>query len=323
MATVYAMTTLTPLPPLADDLEFLSIVSEWDTEAPHNQWSASTLVPATFRPADPARVFVVTNNKGGVGKTTTAVELAAAWAAMGLRVRLIDADPQNAAITYWLGVEYPEGLPLAQRYNLRHVFLGADPDPQNANAPVREVTLDEATYPTKFENLYVVPCGADLARVEYERTTGTDNTLRYAIAESKMPFDVTVIDASRTMSLVTLACLIAGDDAIIPVKPGALDAQGVLSISDTIAKIQRRENPKLRVAAILTTMWEKTNLAREVEEQAAEDYPDAIVSPIRKTTSVGEAPATHQPTRLHAPRATAVADYGQVARLLLNPVRVA
>ncbi|MFF5809060.1 ParA family protein [Streptomyces sp. NPDC012746] len=311
------MTTLTTIPPLADDLEFLSIVSEWDTEATYHQWSAKTLVPATFRPAQTPRVFVVTNNKGGVGKTTTAVELAAAWAAMGLRVRLIDADPQNAAITYWLGVEYPAGLPVEQQYNLRHVFLGTPADPQNPNGPTRDVSLDEATYPTKFENLYVVPCTPDLTRVEYERSSGTDNALRYAIAESQEHFDVTVIDASRTMSLVTLACLIAADEAIIPVKPGALDAQGVLSINSTIEKIQRRENPKLRVAAILTTMWEKSDLAREVEEQAAEDYPDAIVSPIRKTTKVGEAPATGQPTRLHAPRATAVADYGQVARLLL------
>ncbi len=323
MATVYAMTVTTRIPTLSDDLEFLSIVSQWDTEASYHQWSAATLVPATFRPAQPARVFVVTNNKGGVGKTTTAVELAAAWAAMGLRVRLIDADPQNAAITYWLGVEYPAGLPVEQRYNLRHVFLGTPVDPQDPNGATRDVSLDEATYPTRFENLYVVPCTPDLTRVEYERTSGTDNALRYAIAESKEPFDVTVIDASRTMSLVTLACLIAADDAIIPVKPGALDAQGVLSINTTIEKIQRRENPKLRVAAILTTMWEKSDLAREVEEQAAEDYPDAIVSPIRKTTKVGEAPATHQPTRLHAPRATAVADYGQVARLLLDPVKTA
>ncbi|MFC9016303.1 ParA family protein [Streptomyces albidoflavus] len=313
------MTTLTPLPPLADDLEFLKIVSQWDMDAPYQQWSGATLVPATFRPAQTPRTFVVTNNKGGVGKTTTAVELAAAWAAMGLRVRLIDADPQNAAISYWLRVIYPDGLPVEQRYNLRHVFLGTEPDPKNPDAPTREVTLDEATYPTAFENLYVVPCGADLARVEYERAGGTDNALRYAITESEMSFDVTVIDASRTMSLVTLACLIAGDEAIIPVKPGALDAQGVLSIGDTIAKIQKRENRSLRVAAVLTTMWERSNLAREVEEDAAAKYPDAIVSPIRKTTQVGEAPATHRPTRVHAPRATAVADYGQVARLLLAP----
>ncbi|MEU2757335.1 ParA family protein [Streptomyces albidoflavus] len=266
-------------------------------------------------------MFVVTNNKGGVGKTTTAVELAAAWAAMGLRVRLIDADPQNAAITYWLGVEYPAGLGVEERFNLRHVFLGAPVDPLRPNGPTREVSLDEATYPTRFKNLSVVPCESDLTRVEYERTGGTDNALKFALAEAREPFDVTVIDASRTMSLVTLSCLIASDEAIIPVKPGALDAQGVLSINSTIEAIQRRENPKLRVAAILTTMWEKSDLAREVEEQAAEDYPNAIVSPIRKTTKVGEAPATGQPTRLHAPRATAVADYGQVARLLLDPVR--
>ncbi|MGO4417277.1 ParA family protein [Streptomyces sp. MCAF7] len=317
------MTTLTPIPPLADDLEFLAIVSQWDTEAPYQQWVPQTLVPATFRPAETPRVFVVTNNKGGVGKTTTAVELAAAWASMGLRVRLIDADPQNAAITYWLGVVYPEGLPINKRYDLRHVFLGEDPDPANPGAPAREVSLDEATYPTKFENLYVVPCTPDLTRVEYERSGGTDDALRYAIAESQMPFDVTVIDASRTMSLVTLACLIAADEAVIPVKPGALDAQGVVGIDKVIAKIQRRQNPKLRVAAILTTMWDKTLLAREVEEQAAEDFPDAIVCPIRNTVKVGEAPATGNPTRIHAPRATAVADYGQLARLLVKPRRAA
>ncbi|SFT24085.1 chromosome partitioning protein [Streptomyces harbinensis] len=229
---------------------------------------------------------------------------------------MIDADPQGAAVTAWIGALYPDGLPTEQRYNLRHVFLGTEPGA--AGGLTREVSLDEATWPTALENLDLVPCGPDLSRVEYERTGGTDDALRYAIAESEQHYDVTVIDASRTMSLVTLACLIAADDAVVPVKPGVLDAMGVASLDEILARIRRRQNPKLRVAAVLATMWSKSNLARDVQEQAAEDYPEAIVSPIRNTTQVGEAPHSGKPTRLYAPRATAVADYDQVARLILG-----
>ncbi|MEU8516387.1 ParA family protein [Kitasatospora sp. NPDC048722] len=312
------MTTATiPIPSLDDvALDFLDVVTEWDVEAPYQSWGPATLVPATFQPATAPRVFVVANNKGGVAKSTTAVELAAAWAAAGFRVRLIDADTQGDSLSDWIEPLYPEDLPYDQRFSLRHVFLGTDEDPVRGIAS-RRVGIDEATWPTRFANLYLVPSYGDLTRVEYERKGTTEHALKRALAESKEHFDVTVIDASRSMSLVVLAALIAADDVIIPVKIGVSDARAVGSLHATLVQVQEYDNPKLRVAAILTTMWTKSNLARQVEEQLAEDYPDAMISPIREMIRVAEAAATGMPARMHAPRCTATADYQQVARLLL------
>ncbi|MET8703612.1 ParA family protein [Kitasatospora sp. NPDC004723] len=310
-----------PLPSLAGlDLDFLDVVTDWNTEATWAEWGPSVRVPATFKPLNRHQTIVVANNKGGVGKTTTVVEMAAAWAAKGLRVRLIDADTQGESLSGWIEPIYPGDLVPEERYNLRHVFLGVDEDPVR-KVKARRVGLDEATWPTKFTNLYIVPSYGDLARVEYERKGGTEKRLKRAIEASEEQFDVTIIDASRSMSLVVISALIAADAVVVSVKVGYSDAKAVGALAETIEQVQEDENPDLRVAAVLTTMWGKSNLARDIEEQVALDYPDALISPVRQTISVSEAAGTFSPVRMHAPRCTATADYEQIARLLLPAPR--
>ncbi|MFE9783648.1 ParA family protein [Streptomyces sp. NPDC005775] len=299
----------TALPPL--DIppgERLEVVPAWDADTPYQAWRPQILVPPTFRRAEPSRVFVVVNQKGGAGKTTTAVELAAAWAAAGLRVRVIDADHQEAALSVWLLPQYPEGSP---RHSLRSVFFD-------------ECTLAEATYPTLFEGVDVVPSGLDLSRVEYERPIGAENAIAAAIAQEaesaggRSPYDVTLIDAAPSLGLVTVAALTAGDEAMVPVKVGGLDMKAMASLDRTIGSVQRKTNPKLKVGAVFLTAWDKSDFARQLATKVSEDYPDAVVVPIRRSVRAAEAPIAEQPVRLYAPKSTAAGDYDQAADVLLQ-----
>jgi chromosome partitioning protein len=299
----------TALPPISGPPgERLEIVSAWDADTPYQSWRPQILVPPTFRPAELTRVFVVVNQKGGAGKTTTTVELAAAWAAAGLRVRVIDADHQEAALSLWLLPQYPKEGP---RHSLRSVFFD-------------ECSLAEATYPTLFENIDVVPSGVDLARVEYERPIGAENALAAALADEaeqaggRSPYDVTLIDAAPSLGLVTVAGLTAGDEALVPLSVGGLDMKAMASLHRTIRSVQKKTNPKLRVGAVFLTAWDKSDLARQLAAKVSEDYPEAAVFPIRRSVRAAEAPIVEQPVRLHAPKSTAAGDYDQAAGVILR-----
>lgn len=299
--------TRTPLPALTGPPgDRLEVVSVWDDATPYQSWRPQILVPATFRPADMARVYVVANQKGGAGKTITTVELAAAWAAAGRRVRVIDADHQEAALSQWLLPQYPAGDP---RHSLRSVFFG-------------ECSLAEATYPTLFEGIDIVPSGVDLVRVEYERPIGAELALARALAAEAeqnggSPYDVTLLDCAPSLSLVTVAAMSAGDDALVPLGVGGLDLKAMAALHRTILKVQEQNNPKLDVSAVFLTAWDKSGFARQLATRVSEDYPNAAIIPIRRSVRAAEAPIAEQPVRLYAPESTAAADYAQGADILL------
>ncbi|MFJ7137990.1 AAA family ATPase [Streptomyces fungicidicus] len=196
------MTVLGPLPETADRLD---VVSKWRIDdlidvvgrekevveaalakLDYNRDLRAQLfvppeltVPATFTGH---RTYVCVNQKGGAGKTTTAVELAAAWVAMGYTVRVIDADPQEASLSgEWLLPRF-DGIAENERHTLNDVLFGRQP-------------LDETTYETSVQGLYIVPSGDDLGTVEYDPRAARDGSLRTAIRKSKAPVDITIIDA--------------------------------------------------------------------------------------------------------------------------------
>lgn len=284
----------------------LEVVSAWDDDTPYQSWRPQILVPATFRPAEPSRVYAVVNQKGGAGKTTTTVELAAAWAAQGLRVRVIDADDQEAALSQWLLPQYPEGSP---RHSLRSVFFG-------------ESTLLEATHPTLFEGIDIIPSSVDLVRVEYERPIGAELALARAFAAEAeqhggAPYDVTLLDCAPSLSLVTVAAMSTADQALVPLGVGGLDVKAMASLHRTIQAVRDQNNPKLEVGAVFLTAWDKSGFARQVATRVSLDYPDAVVVPIRRSVRAAEAPIAEQPVRLYAPESTAAADYAQSAGIIL------
>jgi chromosome partitioning protein len=257
----------------------------------------------------------VVNQKGGAGKTTTTVELAAAWAAAGYRVRVIDADDQEAALSVWLLPQFPppraNGRP---HHTLRSVFYG-------------ECTLAEATYPTLFENIDIVPSNVTLKEVEYNRPYAPELALSRALQEEATQhgrplYDVTLIDAAPSLGLVTLAALTAGDEVLVPLGIGGLDLKAMASLDNTINTVRNQANPKLDVGAVFLTAWDKSGFARQLASKVAEDYPEAVVVPARSSIRAAEAPVAEQPTRLYAPEATTVSDYAQAADILL-PGKVA
>lgn len=286
----------------------LEVVSVWDDDTPYQSWRPQVLVPPTFRPAEPSRVFAVVNQKGGAGKTTTTVELAAAWAARGLRVRVIDADHQEAALSAWLLPQYPAD---GERHSLRSVFFD-------------ECSLLEATYPTRFDGIDIVPSGLDLVRVEYERPIGAEQALAVALAAEAeqnggvSPYDVTLIDSAPSLGLVTVAVLTAGDRALVPLGVGGLDLKGMASLHRTIRAVQQKNNPKLDVGAVFLTAWDKSGFARQLASQVSADYPEAAVIPVRRSVRAAEAPIAEQPVRVYAPESTCAADYAQGADIILT-----
>jgi chromosome partitioning protein len=249
----------------------------------------------------PPRCYVITNQKGGQGKTTTAVGLGAEWAAAGERVRVMDCDPQLASLTYWLLPQWDDVGP-DRRFDMHHVLLG-------------EATLDEATWPTVVPGLYIVPCFKTVSKFENERPPGADLVLRQALEEAQ-PYDITLIDCPPNLGLLTVTAITSADDVIIPVLPGALDLAGVSDLNHTLNLVRRRLNPALTVTAIALRRMYRTGLHAAIEQQLRSDYPDAIHQVIRHATRAQEAPSVNRTLRDYAPTATVTADYQQFASRL-------
>ena len=250
-------------------------------------------LPAGFRP----RRYVATNQKGGQGKSTTAVNLGAEFAHMGLQVRIWDCDPQLGSATFWLPPQW-DGAD-RERFDLLHVLMG-------------EVTPAAATWPTTVPGLSIVPSFKTLAQFEVLRPPGAELVLRQAIDRS-VPHDVEIVDCAPNLGLLTVAGITAADEIIITCKPGGLDMAGVSDLNATLKLVRDRLNPALRVTAVVICDKLRSTLAGEVERQLQADYPDALHQSIRHTVRVGEAPFEHKPLREYAPRATATTDYRALA----------
>ncbi|MFF9483022.1 ParA family protein [Streptomyces sp. NPDC014733] len=295
------------VPPLRDDLAFLDIVTEWDIESDYQKWRPGIVVPATFLSGPQlSYVIAVANQKGGVGKTLTAFELAMAMVARGKRVRLIDADPQAASLTSWLRVVYPDGLPVEERRSLTDVYFD-------------RCTLKEATYPTAYQGLYLVQSFPDLATVESEQPTGSETCLRFHLREENDDVDVTIIDSGPSLGTLTVSALVAAHDVVIPVQAASgLDIEGAAALHQTLGTVTTRMNRDLRVAAIFLTDFERSKLARKIGGEMAKAFPDALVVPARTCVKIGDAQFAKQALRHYAPEATTVLDYDRGAGFLLN-----
>ncbi|MEV6133178.1 AAA family ATPase [Streptomyces violaceusniger] len=288
--------------PLSDDLAFLDIVTEWDLSSAYHDWKVGIVVPDTFRPNPiTPRVIAVANQKGGVGKTLTAFELAMALVARGLRVRLVDADPQMAALSAWLIACFPEG----KRWTLTDVLF-------------ERCSLADATYPTPYVGLYTVVSGPDLGEVEnsHEKPPGVESLLQYHLSTEDQ-FDVTIIDAGPTLGLPTVAALVAAHDVLVPVQAASgLDVKGAASLMQTINRVKGRLNPNLRIAATFLTDFDRSTLSRTIGGQMVKAFPDALVVPVRRSVRVGEAQLAMAPLRLFTPGTTTTLDYDLAAALL-------
>jgi chromosome partitioning protein len=231
------------------------------------------------------QVYAIANQKGGVGKTTTAVNVASCIAAAGRQTLLVDLDPQCNATT----------------------SLGGDRDlhPSSYDCLTGDVSVAEAARPAGPDNLWLVPASRDLAgaAVELPRIEDSETRLRERLGPVRERFATTLLDCPPSLGPVSVNALVAADRVIVPVQAEYLALEGLVQFLETLGIIRRDLNPKLEVSGLLVTMYdERTRLAQDVEAELREHFPGMVFETvIPRSVRVAEAPSYGLPVTEHAP----------------------
>ncbi len=245
-------------------------------------------------------IVAITNQKGGVGKTTTAVNLGAALAELGQHVLLVDIDAQSNATSAL-------GAPRNLRPNAYDVLLA-------------DRALADCIVGTKIERLHLVPASMDLAGAEIELAGAIDREQRLAtaLADIRGRYDVVLIDCGPSLGLITLNALTAADQALIPVQCEYLALEGLAALIETIARVRAHLNPSLTLLGVVATMYDgRTRLARDVAAELRSHIDTLFETIIPRSVRLGEAPS-HQMTVLeHAPDSRGAEAYRQLAQEVL------
>jgi chromosome partitioning protein len=245
-----------------------------------------------------ATVYAVANQKGGVGKTTTAVNMAACVAEAGYRTLLVDLDPQcNATVALALAKDLAP--------NTYTCLLGAD-------------ELVTAARPTGIGALSVVPSTPDLAgaTVELPRLEASEQRLRESLESAHTRYDMIVLDCPPSLGPLSVNALVAADRVIVPVQAEYLALEGLAQFLDTLALIQRELNPRLQVAGMLLTMFDnRTRLAQDVERELRDHFPTLVLrTVIPRNVRIGEAPSYGRPVIHHDPHCAGSDAYFELAK---------
>lgn len=244
---------------------------------------------------DGRRRIAVINQKGGSTKTTTSVNLAAALAARGRVVRLIDMDPQEGSATHWLPPQKEAGE------GLLRVFKD-------------ECSLDEVTVPTGTPGVFIVPSYQSLRAVEMTRQPGSDIVMQAALRETSLPIDYEIEDCPHSMDVLSIAGIAGAEELIVPVQASGLDIVGMKELLDLAAMIRRRLNPTLRISAVVIGRVKGASGfdARLIAKFRGE-YPDAAVVSVADTVKMREATAAKKPINAYDPKGRATADFAALA----------
>jgi chromosome partitioning protein len=247
------------------------------------------------------KVIAIANQKGGVGKTTTAINLGGALAQLGKRVLCLDLDPQ-ANLTVGLGID----LNTVER-NIANVLI--DPD----------VPLHSIVRPTKTKNLDVAPATLELSAAEVElfNSIGREMALRDKITpDIAQRYDFIIIDCPPTLGLLTLNALVAANGVIIPVQTQYYSLKGVAALLRIIKTVQNRLNPNVKVLGMLATFYDsRTILGRDMLESLKEIGNHQVFDTvIRQSVKVGEAPTAGVPITEYDKRSDAAKAYVDLAR---------
>ncbi len=230
------------------------------------------------------RILAISNQKGGVGKTTTAVNLATAIAAVNKKVLVIDLDPQGNASTS-LGIDQKH-----RAVNTYHVLTG-------------EAPLSAAIVPTAVPGLFMVPSGVDLAAAEIELIDLEDRQarLKNALAEQAQDFDFILIDCPPSLGLLTLNALVAAHAVMVPLQAEFLALEGISHLAKTIERVRKAFNPTLVIQGIVLTMVDTRNkLSEMVESDVRGYYGDKVYrTTIPRNVRISEAPSYGKPVLLY------------------------
>jgi chromosome partitioning protein len=252
-----------------------------------------------------SRVIAVANQKGGVAKTTSVVSLGAAFAQRGLRVLLVDLDPQSS-LTFSMGID-PDEV-----------------DTSVADVLIGDVDVASSTLPAG-EGMQVVPATIDLAGVEAMLlpAEGREYKLRLALEEVASSYDVIMLDCSPSLGLLTINALAAADEVLVPMQCEMLSHRGVGQLLDTVADVNRLLNPRLIVRGLLPTMYDGRSVhSRAVLADIAERFDLPVLAPIPRSIRFAEAPGVGGSILLTSRRSAGAKAYQMVADALLRAWQV-
>lgn len=257
-------------------------------------------VPFAYHGAFMSKIIAVTNQKGGVGKTTTAVNLAACLATMQYRTLLIDFDPQGNA-TSGVGIDR-DNLPGGSVYDL---IAG-------------NTTAERAILPTRVENLFVLPARTDLAAAEVELVDEEDR--EHVFARSLQPWvsdwDFVIIDCPPSLGLLTLNALVAADSALVPIQAEYYALEGVARLLETISIIRSSANPRLAIEGMVLTMHDaRMNLCKQVEQEVRTHFAEhTYQTVIPRNIRLSESPSYGEPIIMYDIESRGARSYLELAR---------
>ena len=251
------------------------------------------------RPRPLPRVFAVANQKGGVGKTTTTVNLGAALADLGYRVLVIDLDPQGNATT-GLGID-------ARNF-----------DTSIYDVLLHDVPLEDCIEPTSIKNLFVVPATIDLAGAEIELVPAFSRELRLrkAIDQVREDFQYIFVDCPPSLGLITVNGLAAASEVLVPIQCEYYALEGVGQLLRNVELVRSNLNPQLELSTIVLTMYDgRTKLADQVVHEVRIHFGEAVCATVvPRSVRVSEAPSFGQPVTVHDPSSRGAIAYRELAR---------
>ncbi len=244
-------------------------------------------------------IVCVTNQKGGVGKTTTAISLGAALASQGLRTLLVDLDPQGNATT-GLGLRVAEGGPSIYR------------------VLAERLPASEAVESTQVDRLHVIPSSLDLAGAEIElvSTLNRERQLARALGPVRGDYDVVLLDCPPSLGILTLNALVAADEVLVPIQCEYYALEGLSQLIQTIELVRDDLNPDLHIGGVLMTMYDaRTNLSAQVADEVRGFFGEvAYTTIIPRTVRLSEAPGYGQPISVYDPSSRGARAYERAAR---------